>query len=70
MVTIMSRNDSFNLRARLTSVGKLEQATVVQAIFQPHLFLYKYSSSFISIILLSYKAYEDGTDRVFRNVGT
>ena len=70
MVTIMSRNDSFNLRARLTSVGKLEHATVVQAIFQPNLFLYKYSSSFISIILLSYKAYENGTDRVFRNVGT
>jgi hypothetical protein len=33
-------------------------------------FLYKYPNNLIPIILRSYKAYEDGTDRVFRNIGT
>jgi len=70
MVTIMSRNDSFTLRACLTSVGKVKHATVAQAIFQPNLFLYKYHINLIPIIIRSYKTYEDGTDRVFRNVGT
>jgi len=68
MVTIMSRNDSFHLRACLVSVGKEEHATVAQAIFQPNPFLYKYPNNLIPIILRSYKAYEDGT--VFRNVST
>jgi len=42
---------------------------LAQAIFEPNLFLYKYSN----ILKLSHasclSAYEDGTDRVFRNVG-
>ena len=52
MVTTMSRNDSFNLRLCLTSVGTEEHATD----------LYKYPNNLIPIILRSYKACEAGTE--------
>jgi hypothetical protein len=68
MVTIMSRNESFNLRACLTSVGVEEHATVAQAIFQPNLFPYKNPNNLIPVILPIYTAYENGI--VLRNVGT
>jgi len=32
--------------------------------------LYKYTSNFVPVILPAYIAYDDVTDRVFRNVGT
>jgi hypothetical protein len=38
--------------------------------FEPNLFPYKYSNNLILVILSVYNAYEDGTDRVFPNVGT
>ena len=32
--------------------------------------MYKYPSSLVAVILPAYTTYEDGTDRVFRNVRT
>ena len=37
--------------------------------FQPNLFPHKYSKNLIPVILPAYTAYEDGTGRVFQNVG-
>jgi len=34
------------------------------------LYLYKYSSNLVPVFLPAYTNYEDGTDGVFRNVGT
>jgi hypothetical protein len=39
-----------------------------QASFRPHLYLYKYPSNLVLVILLAYTIYENGT--VFRNVCT
>jgi hypothetical protein len=36
---------------------------------EPNLFTYKYHNNLIPIILPAYIAYEDGKERVFRNVG-
>jgi hypothetical protein len=41
-----------------------------QASFKPNLYLYKYPSSFIPVILLVHTIYEDGTGTVFCNVST
>jgi len=41
-----------------------------QDISQSNLFLYKYPNNLIPVILPAYIAYENGTDRVFQNVGT
>jgi len=43
---------------------------LAQVIFEPKLFQYKYPNNLIPVILPAYTAYEDGTDRVFWNVGT
>jgi len=43
---------------------------LAQAIFKPNCFLYKYPNNLILFIFRTYTAYEDGTDRVFQNVGT
>ena len=40
-----------------------------QAIFEPNLFPYEYPLHFLNIVILHLSAYDDGTDRVFRNVG-
>jgi hypothetical protein len=42
---------------------------LAQTIFGPNLFLFKYPRNLILVILPAYTAYEDRTDRVFRNVG-
>jgi len=42
---------------------------LAQAIFEPNLFFYKYSNFSQSIHTSYLPPYEDGTDRVFRNVG-
>jgi folate-dependent phosphoribosylglycinamide formyltransferase PurN len=39
------------------------------AIFEPNLFPYKYSNIFKTIHPSYLPTYEDGTDRMFRNVG-
>jgi len=38
--------------------------------FEPNLYLYKYPSNLVPVVLPAYTTYEDGTDRLFRNVGT
>jgi len=44
---------------------------LAQVSFEPDLFLYKYSQHFSNLVPSSHlPAYEDGTDRVFRNVST
>jgi hypothetical protein len=42
---------------------------LAQAIFGPNLFSQKYPKNLIPVILPAYTAYEDETDREFRNVG-
>jgi hypothetical protein len=42
---------------------------LAEAIFEPHLFPYKYSNILKPSHSLYLSTYEDGTDRVFRNVG-
>jgi len=42
---------------------------LAQAIFEPNLFPYKYSNILKPSHSSYLSAYEDGTDRVFRNVG-
>ena len=37
--------------------------------FEPNLYQYKYSSNLVPDVFSTDTAYEDGTDRVFRNVG-
>jgi hypothetical protein len=37
--------------------------------FEPNLFPYKYPNNLIPVILPAYRTYEDGKERVFRNVG-
>jgi hypothetical protein len=43
---------------------------LAQTSFEVNLYLYKYPSNLIPLILHFYKYYEDGIDTVFRNVGT
>jgi hypothetical protein len=38
--------------------------------FEPNLYLKKYPSNIVPVILLVHMTYEDGTDRVFQNDGT
>ena len=38
--------------------------------FEPNLYLFKYPNILVPVILPDDTTYEDGTDRVFRNVGT
>ena len=38
--------------------------------FETNLYLYKYPSNLVPVILPAYTTYENGTDRVFRNVST
>jgi hypothetical protein len=42
---------------------------LAEAIFKPNLFPYKYPKNLILVIVPAYTAYEDGTDRGFRNIG-
>jgi len=42
---------------------------LAQAIFEPNLFAYKYFNNLKPSHSSYLSAYEDGTDRVFRNVG-
>ena len=42
---------------------------LLQAIFEPNLYPYKYSNILKPSHSSYLSAYEDGTDRVFRNVG-
>ena len=42
---------------------------LAQAVFEANLFLYKYPSNRIPIILPAYTTYEGRTDGVFRNIG-
>jgi len=38
--------------------------------YEPNLYLYKYRRNLVPVILPAYTTYEDGTEKVFRNVGT
>jgi len=38
--------------------------------FEPNIYLYKYPSNLVPVIIHAYTTYEDGTDWVLRNVGT
>jgi hypothetical protein len=41
---------------------------LAQAIFEPNLLPYGYPNNSQNLVILHLPAYEDGTDRVFRNV--
>jgi len=43
---------------------------LVQTSFEVNLYLNKYPSNLVAVILLVHMTYEDGTDRVFQNIGT
>jgi len=43
---------------------------LAQASFGPNIYLYKYPFSLVPIIILVHTTYEDGTDEMFRNVGS
>ena len=43
---------------------------LAQTSFERSLYLQKYSWYLVQVILPSHTPYEDGTDRMFRNVGT
>jgi hypothetical protein len=47
---------------------KNSPSLLAQAIFEPNLFPMN-TPSFLNIVILHLSAYEDGTGRVFRNVG-
>jgi len=51
-------------------IGGPTSFRLVQVIIEPNLYLYKYPSNLLPVILLAYTTYEDGIDRVFWNVGT
>jgi len=50
-------------------IGGPTSFRLAQVIFEPNLYLYKYPSNLVRVNP-AYTTYEDGIDRVFRNVGT